>query len=108
MGNQIRRRMGLLVRLTAHLLVTLAFCPPRRRWRGRGRISRGQAPIAHHEAVESPEPESDRVGSADSGIFYAVGLAHTLRQDSRSPEDLDSHAASPSFGEAKVSASIRC
>src|SRR5208282_4617427 len=64
-------------------------------------------PVADHEALAAPESESDRVGSSDSWILYAAGVAQTLGQNLRDPEDLDPPAPSSSFGQAQISSALQ-
>ena len=51
-----------------------------------GRITRGQTPVAHHEARAAPCSESDLMGSADAGSLCAFRVTRTLEQDGRDTE----------------------
>jgi len=51
-----------------------------------GRITRGQTPVAYHEAFAATCSESDVMGSADARILCAFRVTRTLEQDGRDTE----------------------
>ena len=53
-----------------------------------GRITRGQTPVAHHEALAATCSESDFNRSADAGSLRAFRVARTLEQDGRDTQAL--------------------
>ena len=67
-----------------------------------GGITRGQTPVAYHEAFAATCSESDVMGSADSGILCAFRVTRTLEQDGRDTEGFHTSVLSPSPGEAQV------
>src|ERR1039458_9450440 len=67
-----------------------------------GRITRGQTPVAYHEAFAATCSESDVMGSADARILCALIVTRTLQQDSRDTEAFHASSLSPSPGEAQV------
>src|ERR1035437_3606260 len=72
-----------------------------------GRITRGQTPVAHHEALAATCHESDFNGSADAGSLRAFRVTRTLEQDGRDTEAFHSSEISPRPGEAQVLSSLQ-
>src|SRR5215469_13812195 len=100
--------MKLLFVLVAHLLVTLARLA---RPGGVCAVAAESLAVKHQLLImkrsQRRSPNLTAWDRLSPGLLYAVGFAQSLGQDCRGREKLDSAAASPSFGQAKVSDSIR-
>jgi hypothetical protein len=73
--------MKLLFPLVGHLSDPRAACPSRWNSLGGGGIARREASTADHATVAATRPESERLGSADARILYALGVAEALAQN---------------------------
>ena len=60
-----------------------------------------------HEAFAASESEPDPMGSGDSRVLHAPGVARTLGQDGCDLEDFNPPESSPSPGAAKISVALR-
>jgi hypothetical protein len=107
-GAKLRCRKGLLFRLIAHLMLTLA------RLTGPGgvRAVAAESLAVKHQLliVKRSRPRGPNLTGWDRlilGFCTLLVSTETLGQDRSDPQDLDASAASPSFGEEQASASIR-